>query len=214
MKKTLTSTLALLAGAVAVHAQGSVSFANYLTGSYLYVSYKASPSATPVNIGGVPGTYPTPTMNNWAAEVGNGVAWTVQLWGAAGASATLTEANALETASLAQGGVNDNLAGTWVSTAVASIAGVANGGAATLELVAWYNAGGAITDFATAQADYVPTGTSATITANLGAPPAPPTALPVTALGNFSVMAVPEPSTIALGVIGASAFLVRLRRKN
>jgi hypothetical protein len=30
---------------------------------------------------------------------------------------------------------------------------------------------------------------------------------------SFSLAVTPEPSTIALGVIGASAFLLRLRRK-
>jgi len=224
MKKTLVGTLALLAGAVAVHAQGSVALGNYgtLTGSlnYLYVTYKA----TGTELGGA-STGPTATLNNYnnAAVLADGNDWTVALYGAVGSglsSGALSPTGA--TATFANG-VTDATAGTWVTVSVAQIGTATTyaGTVATIQLVAWYNEGGAITSLATALADGVPTGQSATANISLGGPQnptvgGPPATAPKLpdSLGNFSVAGVPEPSTIALGVIGASAFLMRLRRKS
>jgi hypothetical protein len=96
---------------------------------------------------------------------------------------------------------------------------------ATVALACWYNAGGTITSLAAAQAANVPWGESAAFNMrNLGEPSSVMTALnaaptAATQAGNmagltsFSLTTVPEPSTIALGVMGACAFLARRRKK-
>jgi hypothetical protein len=221
MKKTITGVVTLLAGAFVAHSQGTVSLANYLSlSTYLYVSLKGG-----ADLGGAGGA----TTGTYSSDVGNGNDWTVALYGAAGtgdASATLSEATVagggFATATLAGGaGAGDGLAGTWYSSTVAQIPGTTGANqAATLQLAAWYNDGGTITSLLQAQATPgTPWGQSAT--ANLadtggnnlsGGPSITPPGLPES-LGNFTVQAIPEPSTVALGVMGASAFLLRLRRK-
>jgi hypothetical protein len=99
---------------------------------------------------------------------------------------------------------------------------------ATVALACWYNAGGTITSMAAAQAAQVPYGESAAFNIrNLGEPgsiltayngAATPPSLPanMTGLTSFSLVGpatVPEPSTIALGVMGVCAFLARRRMK-
>jgi hypothetical protein len=216
MKKTLTGTLALLAGASVVYGQGNVSLGNYggQVVSYLYVGFKATPTSTPVELGGASTT--TPTLSNFAAETGNGTTWTVALYGAVGTgvpSAMLSPLSG-ETATFEVGTSVDHTPGTWISTAVYAFPGTSspNFTGVTLQLYAWYNDGGAIANYSQAVADGVPVGSSSTANLTLTFPPTPPAALP-DALGSFNVMATPEPSTIALGVIGASTFLMRLRRK-
>ncbi len=103
---------------------------------------------------------------------------------------------------------------------------------ATVSLVAWYNAGGTINSLAAASAAHVPLGWSTPFNlAGLGEPgsvesaasggPMPAT-FPRNMIGLTSFELVvpsigpgltPEPSTIALGVLGACAFLA-CRRKN
>jgi len=82
----------------------------------------------------------------------------------------------------------------------------------SVELAAWYNGGGA-TSYAAAVAAGAPAGhdLAGTITLNSGTS-TPPT-LAGAGITSFDlVQSVPEPSTIALGVIGASAFLFRRRK--
>ncbi len=230
MKKSLTGMVALLAGAFVAHSQGTVSFGNYLTSSYVYVSLKSGSTTTAIG-GATGGPGPTP-----AADVGNGNEWTVALYGAAGtgdAASTLLpldqENGSPVTATLAGGAgaaTPDTVAGTWSSTEYGVVPGTTGNGSATVQVYAWYNDGGTITSYSAAKTAGVPTGFSATanVSGSLGGPnpsggaPLFPAALPGAALGNFSlsggsVVTTPEPSTIALGVMGASAFLLRLRRK-
>lgn len=222
MKKTLVGTLALLAGAFAVHAQGTVKLGNYgALSTYLYVSYKATPTSTGVPLGGA-NSGPTPTLANAAAEVANGNDWTVALYGAIGSGLSSTALSPSGTTATFANGITDSTAGTWATTAYASFGTATTyaGTIATIQLYAWYNEGGQIGSYAQAATDGVPVGYSATANVslggnqdpNIGGPPVTAPKMPE-ALGNFSV-AAPEPSTIALGVIGASAFLMRLRRKS
>jgi hypothetical protein len=223
MKKSLTGVVALLAGAFVAHSQGTVAFGNYTAFSspnYMYVSLGST------KLGGT-ATGPAGTQGNYAAETGNGTEWSVALYGAAGsgdAGSTLAPLNTALTggvpvvATLADGS-SDGVVGTWYSGAsgvVPSTTG--DGAAATVQVYAWYNAGGTLTSYAAAKTAGVPTGFSATGNVTLGgpqtgAPPALPAAMPQ--LGNIGLTAsvVPEPSTIALGIMGASAFLLRLRKK-
>jgi hypothetical protein len=212
MKKTITGALTLLAGASAVYAQGSISIANYgALNPYLYVSYKA----TGTDLGGT-AVGPSPTLSNYALEVANGNDWSVQLYAAPGLNATTLSP---VPGTLLTLGTTLAEAGTWAvggTAAIVNLPGTTGGaaGTATLQIYAWYNEGGAITSYPAALADGVPTGFSAV--ANItslggGSPPATAPGLPES-LGNIAV-SVPEPSTIALGVMGASALLMRLRRK-
>jgi hypothetical protein len=112
------------------------------------------------------------------------------------------------------------------------------GNSAAAAVVAWYSGGGQFTTLAAAQAAGVPWGTSsifeiagliepASVMAqaynNNAAEPAQNGSAYLsgidgntglnTAFMSFSLTSVPEPSTIALGVIGACAFLARRRKK-
>lgn len=224
MKKTLTGVMMLLAGACVSHAQGTVSFGNYAAlNTYIYVSYQPA-SGSAVLLGGS-ATGATPSLNNYSSLTGNGSDWTVELLGAAGANDSASSLSPLMqatapttpvTASFATGNP-DGTPGTWASSEVALVPGTIGGSAVTLELEAWYNDGGTITSYSAAQGDGVPAGVSPTANSTTGGLPASgpsitQTALP-SSLGPFNVTTVPEPSTVALGVMGASALMLRLRRK-
>lgn len=103
---------------------------------------------------------------------------------------------------------------------------------ASVSLAVWYNAGGTINSYAAAIAAGVPAGASPVYNiVNLGEPSSIETAANGTAtpatnpaflgsststtkLQSFSLtQTVPEPSTIALGLMGACAFLARRRKK-
>ncbi len=219
MKVSFTGVLALLAGAFAVHAQGQVSLANYdALVPYIYVSFK--PSSGPSELLGGSSTGVAPTLSNYSQETGNGNDWTIQLYGAAGSDVAPINLIALPGATaFFANGVNDATAGTWYSTALGTIQSISLGGTVTVQLYAWYNDGGTITSYAQAVANAVPAGFSnpgnVGLYFNLNGTP-PPSPLPQT-IGNFNLfMPIPEPSTMALGVIGASTFLLRLcrHRKN
>jgi hypothetical protein len=214
MKKTLTGVVALLAGAFVAHSQGTVSMANYLVLSkYIYVSYNGT------KLGGTSGA-PAGTAT---ANVGKGGDWTVALYGNVGlgdASSTLLECTVAgggnATATFAPGAPSDATAGTWASSVIAQIPNTTLAGqGSTVQLDAWYNAGGTITTYAAATVkgqSALGNVTSPGGTNPGGGPAITPPNLP--ALGNFNVIGtIPEPSTIALGVMGASGMLLRLRRK-
>jgi hypothetical protein len=158
-----------------------------------------------------------------ATDYGNGHIWSVQLYAGPGTISLFGSLSPVA-GSTANFFINANSVGyegSWNSTSAATIQGVAGGSPATMAIAAWYNGNGAYTSYATALAAQQPTGYSTLGVENLIAAPTPPADLP--GLGqpqtisggitSFSLTTVPEPSTIALGVIGASAFLMRLRRK-
>jgi hypothetical protein len=213
MKKPLTGVVVLLAGAFAAHSQGTVAMNNYTTLSpYMYVIYENT------KIGG------SATGPDSPSDTADGDLWTVALYGAAGendpASSLLPLNTALTggvpvTANLADG-TTDATAGTWYT----GIAGVVPGttgpaSSATVQIRAWFNGGGTITSYPAALAAGVPSGFS--LAGNVpslggGSPPLPPANIP-NGMGNINFTLIPEPSTIALSVMGASAFLQRLRKK-
>jgi hypothetical protein len=156
------------------------------------------------------------------SDYANGTLWSVQLY--AGAPGTTLAAVSGAVANMYT--VSDNQ-GLYDVTGNpnATIPGVAAGSPASLQLKAWYNGGGTISSYEAAVADGLakaPNGVSTVGQINLGGGTVTPPDLPsplTTASGtagitSFNVTsAVPEPSTIALGLVGASAFLMRLRRK-
>jgi len=217
MKKSLTGVVALLAGAFVAHSQGTVSLANYgALNSYIYVSLKGG-----ANLGGAAGA----TTGTYSSDLANGNDWSIALYGNAGSGddpSTLTECTVagggFAQTTLANGSP-DKTAGTWYSSVVAQVPNTTGANqAATLQFYAWYNDGGTLS-YAQALAAGDPVGTSAVATLtdtggnNLqGGPSITAPNLPA-GLTSFTVSPTPEPSTIALGVMGASAFLLRLRRK-
>jgi hypothetical protein len=214
MKKSITGVVALLAGAFVAHSQGTVEFGNYAnTTPYTYVSL--SSGGTKTLLGGS-----AANTGNFAADTGSGADWTVALYGNAAGSTPVqldTSGGTPVTATMEVNDASDTVAGTWFSTAIGVVPGTTLAGqSVTLQVYAWYNNGGTINNYAAAQAANVPTGFSSTVTGTTGGPNSSgPSSTPSSyAFPNFSVSATtPEPSTIALGVMGASAFLMRLRKK-
>jgi hypothetical protein len=197
-----------MAGAYVAHGQGSVSFGNYaVLGTYLYVTLNGA------KLGGAGTGDPSPTLSNWALQENKGADWTVSLYGSLGAGQPASQMSPLGVTATVENGVGAGAGspGTWYSSGVAEFSSAPNGTVATLQVYAWYNDGGMITSYASAVTDGVPTGVSSLANVTLAGPPASPANLPE-GLGNV-VIAVPEPSTIALGIVGASTFLMRLRRK-
>jgi len=158
-----------------------------------------------------------------STDYGNGSIWSVQLYAAPGTVATFAGLSPIAgtVVNFYTDSTSLGFSGSFNAGSAVTIAGAANGTPATFALAAWYNGGGAFTSYAAAVAANEPAGTSTLGTENVNGSPNTPPDLP--SLGgshtlsggitSFSLATVPEPSTIALGVIGASAFLMRLRRK-
>jgi hypothetical protein len=173
---------------------------------------------TGVPLGGSATGAATPT------DYANGNFWSVQLY--AGPSGGTLAAVAGTVSSMYTVPGNQGIYDV-TGNPVATIPGVAAGSPATMQLKAWYNGGGTITSYESSVALGTAgvNGVSTTGTENLGGGTLPPPDLPgpgntgVTGgITSFNVTAattspIPEPSTIALGLVGASAFLMRLRRK-
>jgi hypothetical protein len=90
-----------------------------------------------------------------------------------------------------------------------AIPGFASGTQAQLQVRAWNNAGGTLTSFDSA----LVRGSSASFVSQaLGVASDPSTYPVMTGLTSFQLAAVPEPTTIALGVLGGLGLLARRRR--
>jgi hypothetical protein len=185
MKKLLITTLSLAVTAFSAFSQGEVNFANVVI----------TPTGRSVDA-------PVRAENGTLLV---GTSYMAQLWARpAGSSAAIAPMGA---------GVvflpsSANLPGYWLPSTRA-VAGVAAGAQAELTARVWRVADGATWDAArTAGRGY---GESAPIVITLTGAPATPASM--VGLAGFTL--VPEPSTIALGILGGlgTLFLVR-RRKN
>jgi hypothetical protein len=232
MKKSFTGLIFLLAGACVAYPQGSVVFGNYGFGAsrpagspsgYMYVSlYGARIGATGGTALGFNGKIAPP----WAA-IPYGDDWSVTLYGAAGANDPMSALSPLIdystglpiVANLADG-TSDGLQGTWFSVDSAIVPNDPAPNEATIQVYAWYNGGGMITlrEAMASGPEYgeaFPWGASAPGNTALGGAtggaPLAPVVMPN--LGNIDIpLVLPEPSTIALGLLGAFAFLFRRQR--
>jgi len=161
-----------------------------------------------------------------AAGYANGDNFDVELYAAAGAvttfsTSTFTAVQAL--GPLGDGGLPANWAGLYQGGGILTLNGangtitVPIGGLVTFAVAAWYNNNGTVTSY-TPGSGITGISTLGTTTAegNNITPPFLPGAAGSgnPGISSFSLtQSVPEPSTIALGLVGASAFLMRLRRK-
>jgi len=190
-------------------------------------AYNSSPDA-PAGTAAYTGTLVGGSGSGVTAATGyaNGDNFDVELYAAAGAvtafsTSTFTPVQAL--GPLGDGSLPANWAGLYQGGGILTLNGangtitVPIGGLVTFAVAAWYNNNGTVTS-------YTP-GSGITGISTLGTTTAEgnnitPPFLPGTAgsgnpgISSFSLTTTtPEPSTIALGLVGASAFLMRLRRK-
>jgi hypothetical protein len=232
MKKTLPIVVSLLAGALGVYAQGQIEWDDYAPnaglpkgsdGFEITVWQPQGPTGQVFGNGAadVPAgttTYTGVPIGGTAAGSGatgyaNGNNYSIALY--YGVGANVAEANLTQVPG-AVATFSTAFAGSWLSSGGVDVTvpGVASGTVGTFALAAWYNGGGTIT-FAQASVTGSgdPYGMSNPANITLAGPPSVPSTLnPIT---SFSLQSntTPEPSTIALGLVGASAFLMRLRRK-
>jgi hypothetical protein len=222
MKKSLIIS-ALLAGASATFGQGTVNFGDHVVGSFIIHIYGPqvatptleiqgnaatdTPAGSTVYTGGLVGGSATGT------GLGNGNDITVELYAApgnvvAGGLAGLSPVSQYITTASTKSAA----AGTFVAVSPSSDPGIPDtaAGGATVALVAWYNGGTGVS-----LANSVYHGNSDLVYLStlggyiVGGAPGQPPPLGVT---SFSLVTTPEPSTIALGVIGAASFLIRRRK--
>jgi len=231
MKKILILAVSV-AGAVGAYAQGTVNFAEAGDATILiYAPQTATPgtettgntaadtpAGTTTYTGGTIGGNNTSTG---PTGYGNGNNYTAELYGLAGTTATtFSQLSALtqyrSTFATKAGGAGQFLGASPSPDPGVPNTGLAAGANATLSLAAWYNNNGTITSVAAAMAAGVPYGWSPLFQVNglggSGSPPATPPDL--VGLQSFSLITpgpVPEPGTIALGLMGAAAFLARRR---
>jgi len=174
--------------------------------------------ATVYTGGAIGNTNPGNATPAGAFNYNNGSDYTVELYAAPGLNAALSALSAVSqyTANIY---TSSTIGGAFRNTTVASDPGIPNtaGGSATIALYAWYNGNGNIVTgltLAQAQAAGDPWGVSPLDNiSSLGGTGSPPSATPnLEGLESFSLVTTPEPSTIALGVIGASTLLFRRRK--
>lgn len=217
--KKIALTISALAVATGAYAQGVINWSDEVnnfsitvwspqyTGAPAMNTLGNSPIDTPAGTGVYTGT-PLPTSGY---EIGLYVGTTPSA-----VATALTSGTPVATDDFSAGYGGWDFSGSLPAT----VNGLAPGSSVYVALAAWSTATGAPTSYAAALANGDLAGASvvSTGTVELGGPnpPNPPiTAGNLAGVGitDFTVGSVPEPSTIALGVMGASAFLMRLRRK-
>jgi hypothetical protein len=195
MKKLFVILACMVAATSASYAQGTLVFNTRL------------PGVVDLRVNG-----PGAAADDWIG----GDTYTAQIW-AGPANAAETALQAVSPTTTMRTG---NGAGYVVPPAGALvIPGVPGGGTASIQLRVWNNKGGTITSYDAALAD--PTGeygfSRVVQVGPLGDPNAIPPTTPVDlgAFGTtsgFATQVVPEPTTIALGLLGAVALMLRRRK--
>lgn len=224
--KLTTILAALLMSATVAFSQGQIVFNNSVSGQVrarIYAPVATDPTRS--RIGNGPTDVPAGTTD-WSDAVGlSGTNYTVQLWGG---PTSATEAQLTLGGGNATANFRTGTAAGFINTPVGqapSIAGVIGGQNANIQLRAWDNLNGAITSWAAAMANpLVARGASPMFISDPlgGGPITPPNLVgqdldpgPGVTRGpgllSFS-LAVPEPSIIALGVLGLGALLFRRRK--
>jgi hypothetical protein len=207
MKKLLIIALALTSAAGA-YAQGTIQFVN--NGAGLKAPVYGINSGNPTEA--LQGNTSTGTPAGSTVYAGGGLVGTgfsAQLWGSAvgGSLQPLldTAGNSLILTFRTTGG---SAAGIMIANPTglaAAVPGVAENGTASIQLRAWDNSTGSTWATATTRGQSA-IFSSAPLGGTVTQPPLP------TGLTSFNIATVPEPSTIALGVMGISALLIRRRK--
>jgi len=151
----------------------------------------------------VVGTFDAPVTvegSNPLRGPGSGFSAQLYLVGAGGALTPLTPIQTFRDAGTGTAAIADRY---WPQTTV-DVPGVASGATANFRVRAWQTSLGTYDTAANAR------GQSADFAVAVGGGTLPPANL--TTLQSFTVSIVPEPSVIALGVLGASALLLRRRK--
>jgi hypothetical protein len=210
--KKLALTIGLLAGATAGYSQGVINWTDYIAGSFyieVFGGGTGGPGNTSSDIPAGSATYTGVPLGSTGSGsgptgYGNGANYQVGLYEAttqAGVQALVLAGTpaALDNFTAGAGGwdFSGHLTGTTPDS-----------GSVFVELAAWYSGGGAHS-YAAAVVAGVPHGFSNSGNVTEVAVPGTPTANDTLATAGIQdfVIAVPEPSTVALGVVGASAFL-------
>jgi len=216
--KKIALTLGALAAATSAYSQGTINFSDYqVSGNNAWsisIFEPAVAGSLPANntLGNTPNDIPAGTAT-YAGYVLAGTGVEVGLYVGATPSAVtaaITSGTPNYTTTLQTGGY-----WTYNSDTVA----LANAsGTVYSAIAAWTTTTGSPTSYATAlaagdEAGYSVVSTTTTVLGGVGTPPPPPGNLIGSGITDLAIGSVPEPSTIALGVMGASAFLMRLRRK-
>ncbi|MGP8201210.1 MAG: PEP-CTERM sorting domain-containing protein [Limisphaerales bacterium] len=230
MKKTLIATAVLLAGAVAGYSQGEINFTlGGSTASVKQVIYNQNAANTEVSVtygvytvleqqGSTAAAPETPTGTTvYGGTLLTGTGYDAEMLGAAGFNDSLNNLVPLLNSSGGAAILNFYTGGTPAGSISGSAAVVtgATGGPETIAIAAWNNEGGTITSLAAAQAASDPWGISALANITSIASPSTPANMSTASDLNLSFslgQSVPEPSTIALGVMGVSALLFRRRK--
>lgn len=224
MKKTL-ATLTLLAGAVSGYSQAQVQFYNYGAGLHqaIYNTQSLAASTYSVTWGGHTVMEEVGSTTTKIASPSGTTIYTANQLSGAGYSAELLAADGggKSISSLAEegqvlSGFKTSPAGMIASSETVNLdASITAGDTVTIAIAAWANTGvdGAATSLAQAQSDGYLWGISPTMTEGSGGGSIAATPMPNPGLVSFSLgVTTPEPSTIALGVLGASSLLFRRRK--
>jgi len=212
--KKLVIVAALVCMGSSLYGQGQLQFVNTSgAGSGFNTRvYMPDPAGNATNKTGNTSSQEPAGTQTYSGALVSGTGFTAELWAGPAASAE----GSLAAVSSALGGVSSfrtgGAAGLW-NAQLATIPGVPEGGTATIQVRVWDNRGGTITTWAAALAagstlahgksDVVQVPGLGLVTVT---PPFP------TNLRSFNLQAVPEPSTIALGVLGVGALLLRRRK--
>jgi len=223
MKKILLFTASLVVAASAF-AQGTVQFNNIVSASSLrFPIYNIDPASPTLEKHGNTTTgQPAGVQTYGTAALLEGTGFTVELWGLVG---TGNSSNSL--ARLAGTSFRTGPAAGFINTALlpggsslVAVPGAPIGTAATpsgtFQIRAWNNVGGTIGNWAAALAlPAVARGASEIVNAGpLGGTGIPANTDPVLAgMTSFNLHIVPEPSAIALGVLGLGTLMFLRRRK-
>jgi hypothetical protein len=105
-------------------------------------------------------------------------------------------------------GFRTGAAAGYITAVERIVPGIAGGSAAWVAMAVWDSADGA--SYEVASAAFGKVGMSIPVQITLSSPPATPA--PMSGMQAFSVAIVPEPSTLALGLLGIGALMMRRRR--
>jgi len=222
MKTTLLFSASLLVAAGAF-GQGQIQFGNLIgngavTKAPIYDVDPASPTVS--KTGNTSAGAPVGTQT-YGGPLLAGTSYTCTLWGLVGANKTEAALELISSTTFRTG-----TAAGFINTLTVSVPGAPLSGTAgnpnsdpflgTFQVRAWNNLGGTVATWAAALANPAAgRGKSALINTTAlggtGDPPATPPAL--LGLQSFSLAIVPEPSSIALGVLGLGTLMFLRRRR-